>query len=89
MSSPRRLWDRKLEFYSIKVQDGRAGPRKLQHIQPGDEIILRPKPVGTLVMEQLLPGKRLCFLRPQHGFAPFASLLRDRKRYEEFESDLL
>ncbi len=49
-------WDEELEFYSIKVQDGPL-TSKLQHIQPGDQIILRPKPVGTLVHDALLPGK--------------------------------
>jgi ferredoxin--NADP+ reductase len=51
-------WDEELEFYSIKVQDCPL-TSKLQHIQPGDQIILRPKPVGTLVHDALLPGKRL------------------------------
>ncbi|MGB0961015.1 MAG: FAD-binding oxidoreductase, partial [Halocynthiibacter sp.] len=50
-------WDDELEFYSIKVPDGPL-TSKLQHIEVGDEIILRPKPVGTLVHDALLPGKR-------------------------------
>ena len=53
-------WDDALEFYSIKVPDGPLTSR-LQHIVPGDQIILRPKPVGTLVLDALLPGKRLWF----------------------------
>ena len=48
-------WDEELEFYSIKVPDGPL-TSKLQHIQVGDEIILRPKPVGTLVHDALLPA---------------------------------
>jgi ferredoxin/flavodoxin---NADP+ reductase len=48
-------WDEELEFYSIKVQDGPL-TSKLQHIRPGDRIILKPKPVGTLVHDALLPG---------------------------------
>jgi ferredoxin--NADP+ reductase len=63
-------WDEELEFYSIKVPDGPLTSR-LQHIQVGDEIILRPKPVGTLVHDALLPGKRLWFLATGTGFAPF------------------
>ena len=51
-------WDDELEFYSIIVPDGPL-TSKLQHIKPGDQIILRPKPVGTLVLDALLPGKRL------------------------------
>jgi ferredoxin--NADP+ reductase len=73
-----------LEFYSIKVQDGPLTSR-LQHIQPGDQIILRPKPVGTLVHDALLPGERLWFFATGTGFAPFASLLRDPETYERFE----
>lgn len=77
-------WDDELEFYSIKVQDGPLTSR-LQHIQPGDEIILRPKPVGTLVHDALLPGKRIWFFATGTGFAPFASLLREPETYEKFE----
>ncbi|WP_238941582.1 ferredoxin--NADP reductase [Jannaschia sp. Os4] len=77
-------WDDELEFYSIKVEDGPLTSR-LQHIRPGDEIILRPKPVGTLVHDALLPGERLWFFATGTGFAPFASLLRDPETYERFE----
>ena len=77
-------WDDELEFYSIKVQDGPLTSR-LQHIQPGDQIILRPKPVGTLVHDALLPGKRLWLFATGTGFAPFASLLRDPQTYEDYD----
>ena len=81
-------WDEELEFYSIKVPDGPLTSR-LQHIQPGDEIILRPKPVGTLVHDALLPGKRLWLLATGTGFAPFASLLREPETYEKYESVIM
>ncbi len=77
-------WDDELEFYSIKVQDGPLTSR-LQHIKAGDELILRPKPVGTLVHDALLPGKRLWFFATGTGFAPFASLLREPDTYEKFD----
>ncbi|MDP0927248.1 ferredoxin--NADP reductase [Paracoccus onubensis] len=77
-------WDDELEFYSIKVPDGPL-TSKLQHIKEGDEIILRPKPVGTLVLDALLPGKRLWFLATGTGLAPFASLMRDPETYERYE----
>jgi ferredoxin--NADP+ reductase len=77
-------WDEELEFYSIKVPDGPL-TSKLQHIEVGDEIILRPKPVGTLVLDALLPGKRLWFLATGTGIAPFASLMRDPETYEKFD----
>ncbi|WP_435532685.1 ferredoxin--NADP reductase [Tabrizicola thermarum] len=81
-------WDEELEFYSIKVPDGPLTSR-LQHIQPGDEIILRPKPVGTLVIDALLPGKRLWFLATGTGIAPFASLMRDPEVYEKFDQVIM
>lgn len=77
-------WDEELEFYSIKVQDGPLTSR-LQHISPGDQIILRPKPVGTLVHDALLPGKRIWFFATGTGFAPFASLLREPETYENYD----
>jgi ferredoxin--NADP+ reductase len=81
-------WDEELEFYSIKVPDGPLTSR-LQHIQTGDEIILRPKPVGTLVVDALLPGKRLWFLATGTGLAPFASLMRDPEVYEKFDQVIM
>lgn len=81
-------WDEEMEFYSIKVPDGPL-TSKLQHIQPGDEIILRPKPVGTLVHDALLPGKRLYFFATGTGFAPFASLLREPQTYEDYDKVII
>lgn len=76
-------WDEELEFYSIKVPEGPL-TSKLQHIQVGDEIILRPKPVGTLVHDALLPGEHLWLFATGTGFAPFASLLRDPETWEKY-----
>jgi ferredoxin--NADP+ reductase len=81
-------WDESLEFYSIKVPDGPLTSR-LQHIRPGDEIILRPKPVGTLVHDALMPGKRLWFLATGTGIAPFASLMRDPETYEKYDQVIM
>jgi ferredoxin/flavodoxin---NADP+ reductase len=81
-------WDEELEFYSIKVPDGPLTSR-LQHIQVGDEIILRPKPVGTLVHDALRPGKRLWLLATGTGFAPFASLLREPETYEKYDQVIM
>ena len=81
-------WDEELEFYSIKVQDGPLTSR-LQKIQPGDQVIVRPKPVGTLVCDALLPGKRLYLVATGTGIAPFASLIRDPEVYEKFDEVIL
>ncbi len=81
-------WDEELEFYSIKVPDGPLTSR-LQHIKVGDEIILRPKPVGTLVHDALLPGNRIWFLATGTGIAPFASLMREPETYEKYDQVIM
>jgi len=77
-------WDEKLEFYSIKVEDGPLTSR-LQKIETGDTVLLGRKPVGTLVLDALLPGKRLWMFSTGTGFAPFASLVRDPETYERYD----
>ena len=81
-------WDEELEVYSIKVQDGPL-TSMLQHIQPGDKLILKPKPVGTLVLDALLPGRRLWFFATGTGIAPYASLMRDPDTYERYDEVIL
>jgi ferredoxin--NADP+ reductase len=81
-------WDETLEFYSIKVPDGPLTSR-LQKIQPGDEIILRARPTGTLVLDALTPGKRLYLLSTGTGIAPFASVIRDPDTYERYAEVIL
>jgi ferredoxin--NADP+ reductase len=73
-----------LEFLSIKVPDGPLTSR-LQHIQVGDTIIVGRKPTGTLLIDYLLPGKRLYMLGTGTGLAPFLSVARDPETYDRFE----
>ena len=82
------FWDEELEFYSIKVQDGPL-TSKLQKIQPGDQVIVKIKSTGTLVIDALLPGKRLWMLSTGTGVAPFASLMREPESYEKFDRVIL
>jgi ferredoxin--NADP+ reductase len=77
-----------LEFYSIKVQSG-ALTSRLQHLKPGDEILVGSKPTGTLVTSTLLPGKRLYLLSTGTGLAPFMSIIRDPETYEQYEQIVL
>ena len=81
-------YEEHLEFLSIKVQDGPLTSR-LQHIQPGDEIIVGRKPTGTLLIDYLLPGKRLYLLSSGTGLAPFLSTIRDPATFEKFEKVIL
>jgi ferredoxin/flavodoxin---NADP+ reductase len=77
-----------LEFLSIKVPDGPLTSR-LQHIQPGDKVMVGRKPTGTLLIDYLLPGKRLYLLSTGTGLAPFMSIVRDPATYEKFERVIL
>ncbi len=73
-----------LEFLSIKVPDGPLTSR-LQHLKPGDEVIVGSKPVGSLVLDDLRPGRHLYLLSTGTGLAPFMSILQDPETYERFE----
>lgn len=73
-----------LEFLSIKVPDGPLTAR-LQAIAPGDQLYLARKPVGTLVCDALLLGKRLWLLSTGTGLAPFLSIARDPDVYDRFQ----
>jgi ferredoxin/flavodoxin---NADP+ reductase len=77
-----------LEFLSIKVQDGPLTSR-LQHLKPGDEILVGRKPTGTLVTSDLKDGKRLYLVGTGTGLAPFMSIIRDPETYERFEQVVL
>ena len=81
-------YEEHLEFLSIKVPDGPLTSR-LQHIQVGDTIIVGRKPTGTLLIDYLLPAKRLYLLSTGTGVAPFLSVIRDPATYERFEQVVL
>lgn len=82
------VWDEELEFYSIKVQDGPLTSR-LQRIMPGESVIVKTKPTGTLVLDALMPGRRLWMISTGTGVAPFASLMREPETYEKFDKVIL
>ena len=49
-------YENELEFYSIKVQDG-ALTSKLQNLAVGDEVLVGKKSTGTLIPDNMLPGR--------------------------------
>src|SRR5918911_5630401 len=81
-------YDEHLEFYSIKIQDG-ALTSRLQHIQPGQSVLVGRKPTGTLLVDNVKPGKRLYLLATGTGLAPFMSIIRDPETYERYERVVL
>jgi ferredoxin--NADP+ reductase len=81
-------WDEELEFFSIKVPGGPL-TEHLQRVRPGDMVLVRRRPTGTLVVDALLPGRRLFLFATGTGVAPFASILRDPETFERFDEVVL
>jgi ferredoxin--NADP+ reductase len=81
-------YEDRLEFLSIKVPDG-ALTSRLQHIKVGDEVLLGRKPVGSLVLTDLHPGRCLYLFSTGTGLAPFLSIIRDPEAYARFEKVVL
>src|ERR1700737_2228814 len=81
-------YEEHLEFFSIKVPHGPLTSR-LQHLNPGDPILVSGKSTGTLLIHDLLPGKNLYLLGSGTGLAPFLSVIKDPETYERFEKVVL
>jgi ferredoxin--NADP+ reductase len=81
-------YEDELEFYSIIAPNGPLTTR-LQHVKPGESVLVSTKPTGTLVLRDLRPGRRLFLLATGTGIAPFAALIRDLDVYERFEQVVL
>ncbi len=58
-------YEDELEFFSIKVPDGPL-TSKLQSIKVGDSLLVNSKATGTLVQDNLLPGKHLYLIAHGH-----------------------
>ena len=81
-------YEETLEFFSIKVPNGPLTSR-LKDLKVGDEVIVGKKPTGTLLVDYLVPGRRLYLLATGTGLAPFLSLIKDPETYEAYEKVIL
>lgn len=81
-------YEEELEFFSIKVPDGHL-TSKLQNLKVGDEVVVGTKSVGTLIVENMRPGKNLYLIGTGTGLAPFMSIIKDHEIYEQFEKVIL
>jgi len=81
-------WEEQLEFFSIKVPGGPLTSR-LQHVKPGDTVLIGRKPTGTLLIHDLHPGRNLYLLGTGTGFAPWLAVIKDPATYERFERVVL
>lgn len=81
-------YDEFLEFYSIKAPNG-ALTSKLQNLEVGDEVLIGSKPTGTLVPDDLKPGRNLFLFATGTGLAPFLSIIKEPEVYDKFEKVIL
>ncbi|MCG5243170.1 ferredoxin--NADP reductase [Azospirillum doebereinerae] len=81
-------YEETLEFFSIKVQDGPLTSR-LQHLKEGDTLLVNRKATGTLISDNLLPGRNLYLLSTGTGLAPFLSIIKDPELYEKYDRVIL
>ncbi len=81
-------YDDHIEFLSIKVAEGPLTSR-LQNICEGDQILIGKKPTGTLILQNIEPGRTLYLLSTGTGLAPFMSIIRDPETYEMFDRVVL
>src|SRR5690606_19062891 len=61
----------------------------LQQLKVGDKILVGRKPTGTLVADNVLPGRNLWLLSTGTGLAPFMSIIKDPDIYERFDKVIL
>jgi ferredoxin--NADP+ reductase len=81
-------YEEHLEFLSIKVPNGSLTSR-LAKVKPGDTILVNKKTTGTLVLDNLRPGKRAYLFATGTGLAPFLSIIKDPELYERFDQVVL
>jgi ferredoxin--NADP+ reductase len=81
-------YEEELEFLSIKVANGPLTSR-LQHVKVGEQVLVGRKAVGTLLLDNLRPGRNLYLIGTGTGLAPFMSLIKDPVAYERFRKVVL
>ena len=62
---------------------------RLQHIRPGDALLVGKRPTGSLILDNLRPGRHLYLLSTGTGLAPFLSLIKEPALYEGYEKVIL
>lgn len=78
-------YEEHLEFFSIKVENGPL-TSVLRNIRPGDPLLVGHKPTGTLLLDNLQPGRNLYLLATGTGLAPFLGIIQEPEAYERFDN---
>ncbi len=80
--------DEHLEFFSIVVPEGEFTSR-LQHMKPGDTLLVEKSSYGFLTTDRFVQGRDLWLLSSGTGIAPFLSILHDPQIWTQYENLIL
>jgi ferredoxin--NADP+ reductase len=80
--------ERPLDFAFSIVADGPLSPR-LASLEPGDRVLVAPRPAGFLVVGELPSASHLWLLATGTGIGPFLSMLRTETPWQRFERVVL
>lgn len=81
-------YDEHLEFFSIVVPGGEFSTR-LEHLQPGDEVMVEKASYGFLTTDRFVDGRDLWLLASGTGLAPFLSILHDPQLWQDYQHLIL
>ena len=77
---------RPLEFVYVIVPNGPLSAR-LTELQPGDPILMQPKPNGFLVLSEVPDSNQLWMLATGTAVGPFISILREGEAQKRYADD--
>lgn len=73
-----------LEFFIVEVDGGALTPRALAK-DPGEIILLNPRPAGFFTLEYVADARDLWMVASGTGLAPFVAMLRQGEVWDRFE----
>lgn len=73
-----------LEFFIVEVDGGALTPRALA-MQPGDTLLLNPRPAGFFTLDYVNDGRDLWMVSSGTGLAPFVAMLRQGDVWNRFQ----
>lgn len=80
--------ERPLDFAFSIVTEGPLSPR-LASLEPGDAVLVAPRPAGFLVLSEVPPAAHLWLLATGTGVGPFLSILKTETPWRRFERVVL
>lgn len=73
-----------LEFFIVEVDGGALTPRVLA-MEPGDAVLLNPRPAGFFTLDYVEDARDLWLVSSGTGLAPYIAMLRQGDVWDRFE----